>query len=92
MLQAVLAVLPLDRDVPAIFRAALHNDPAQAGPIHAQIDAACAALAPGQPVTPLPGEALYPRIRSAFAIIATSEPALYANVILRKGTIGTSAG
>lgn len=92
MLRAVLAVMPLDRDVPAIFRAALWNDPAQAGPIHVQIDAACAALAPGQAVTALSGEALYPRIRGAFAIVATSEPALYANVILRKGTIGGAPG
>jgi L-fucose mutarotase len=92
MLQAILAVMPLDRDVPAIFRAALHNDPAQSGPIHAQIDAACATLAPGHRVTPLAGEALYPRIRSAFAIVATSEAALYANVILRKGTIGANPG
>lgn len=88
MLQAVLAVMPLDRDAPAIHRAALHNDPAQAGPIHGQIDAACAALAPGHVVTALMGEALYPRIRGAFAIVATSETALFANVILRKGTIG----
>ena len=36
---------------------------------------------------PLAGEELYPRIRSCFAIIATSETALYANVILRKGAL-----
>jgi L-fucose mutarotase len=89
LLQAVLAVLPLDREAPggALFRAALNNDPAQAGPIHRAIDAACAAAAPGIAVLPLPGAALYPRIRGAFAVVATSEPALYANVILRKGVI-----
>jgi L-fucose mutarotase len=38
-------------------------------------------------VVPLPGEALYPRIRGAYAVVATSEPELYANVILRKGVI-----
>lgn len=87
MLRAILAVLPLDRDAPAIFRAGLHNDPAQAGAVHRQIDALCTALAPGHAVTPLAGQALYPRIRGAFAVVATSDEALYANVILRKGVI-----
>ncbi|RID92002.1 transporter [Gemmobacter lutimaris] len=89
VLSAILAVLPLDRDVPApILRAALNNDPVQAGEIHHRIDAACAALAPGHAVQPLAGAALYPRIRGAYAIIATGEPELYGNVILRKGVIG----
>ena len=92
MLDAVLRVLPLDNDTPAaIFRASLHNDPAQSGPIHARIDALCADLRPGYPVQPLSGDALYPRIRAAHAIIAPGEMALYANVILRKGVIGAAA-
>lgn len=89
LLQAILAVLPLDRAVPrAIFRAALNNDPDQRGPIHDQIDATCARLAPDHPVQPLAGADLYPRIRGAHTIVATSEMALFANVILRKGVIG----
>lgn len=89
VLSAILAVLPLDRDVPApILRAALNNDPAQAGDIHHRIDATCADLAPDHAVAPLEGAALYPRIRAAHAIIATGEPELYGNVILRKGVIG----
>lgn len=84
MLQAVLAVLPLDRSVPAaIFRAGEGNDPARAGAIHRAIDTACA----GHDVQPLAGDALYPRIRAAFVVVATGEPALFANVILRKGVI-----
>jgi L-fucose mutarotase len=87
--EAVLTLLPLDRAVPsALFRAALNNDPAQAGAIHGAIDALFARMAPGMTVTPLSGEALYPRIRSAHAIVATSETALFANVILRKGVVG----
>ena len=89
VLSAILAVMPLDRDVPApILRAALHNDPAQAGDIHRRIDALCADLAPGHRVQALDGAALYPRIRGAHAIIATGEAELYGNVILRKGVIG----
>lgn len=88
LLGAVLAVLPLDRAAPAaLFRAALMNDPAQAGQIHRAIDDLCRGCAPDFPVVPLPGEALYPRIRGAYAVVATSEPELYANVILRKGVI-----
>jgi len=90
LLDAILRVMPLDTAVPvAIFRAALNNDPDQSGPIHAAIDARCAALAPGNRVLALPGEALYPRIRAAHTIVASSETALFANVILRKGVIGT---
>ena len=63
-LQAILAVMPLDRDVPApILRASLNNDPAQSGPIHARIDALAARL--GMAVQPLAGADLYPRIRAA---------------------------
>ncbi len=88
LLQAILQVMPLDRDVPsAILRAALNNDPAQRAAIHRAIDALCARMVPDFPVTPLPGEALYPRIRNAHTIIATSEPELYGNVILRKGVV-----
>ncbi len=88
LLEAILKVMPLDRSQPvAIFRAALNNDPAQRGPVHKQIDAAAARLAPGFRVEPLDGGALYPRIRNAHTIVASSEPALYANVILRKGVI-----
>jgi L-fucose mutarotase len=36
----------------------------------------------------LAGTDLYTRIRAAHTIIATTEPALFANVILRKGVIG----
>ena len=89
VLDAVLQVLPLDRSVPgAIFRAALNNDPSQAGPVHRQIDALCAARAPGFGVTPLAGPDLYTRIDRAFVLVATGEMQTYANVILRKGVIG----
>lgn len=88
LLEAILQVLPLDRSVPhAILRAAAGNDPAKADPIHRQIDACCAALAPGFAPVALDGDALYPRIRAAHTIVATSETALFANVILRKGVI-----
>jgi L-fucose mutarotase len=88
VIEAILTVLPLDCDAPALFRSALNNDPAQKGDIHHRIDALFAKAAPGAKMTALTGEALYPRIRAAHAIVATSETELFANVILRKGVIG----
>ena len=89
ILEAILKVMPLDRAVPnAILRAALNNDPTQSNEFHQDLDAVCARLAPGFGVKPLAGGDLYPRIRAAHTIIATTEPALFANVILRKGVIG----
>jgi L-fucose mutarotase len=88
MLDAILAVLPIDTAVrDAIFRASLDNDPALTGPIHLQIEAVCHRHCPAITVRALSGDALYPRIRSAHTIVATSERALFANVILRKGVI-----
>lgn len=90
VLDAILAVMPLDRDVPhAIFRASPGNDPAAAPDrIHRDIAAACVLRAPGHTVAALAGADLYPRIRAAHTVVATSEIELFANVILRKGTIG----
>ena len=92
LLAAILQVMPLDRQVSqAVFRAALNNDPAQAGAFHHAVDAAIARLAPGFVMTPLAGAALYPRVKAAHTIVATSEPALFANVILRKGVVAAGA-
>ncbi|MCU0899174.1 MAG: transporter [Cypionkella sp.] len=88
LLRAILGLLPLDDDAPAaILRASLFNDPDQAGPIHHEIEHLCAQAKPGYAVKAMPGHALYPRIRAAHTVVATSETALYANVILRKGVI-----
>jgi L-fucose mutarotase len=88
MLEAILRILPLDRSVPdAILRAAAGNDASRVDPIHLAIDACCREFAPGMAPRALDGAALYPRIRAAHTIVATSETALFANVILRKGVI-----
>lgn len=88
MTEAILAVLPLDDDVQApILRASLNNDPAQSGDFHRGFDSLCARLAPGRRVRALSGDELYPRIRAAHVIVATSEPALFGNVLLRKGVV-----
>lgn len=86
MLKAVLAILPVE----AAGRASLNNDPAQAGDIHHEISDVCAGSGQGFALTPLAGADLYPRIKAAYAIIATSEAALFANVILRKAALSPS--
>lgn len=87
LLDAILRVLPLDEELPAILRAGLDSDPARRGAIHDRIDAVCAERAPGVTVMALPGTQLYPRIRAAHTIVATGETELFANVILRKGVV-----
>jgi L-fucose mutarotase len=87
LLRAILKILPVE----AAFRAALNNDAAQRGVIHQGVDDLCHTCGQRFPMTPLSGDALYPRIRSAYAIIATSEPELFANVILRKAALPASS-
>ena len=88
LLDAILTVLPLDTHVPhAVLRASEGNDPSRRAAIHDRIEAVVAQRAPGFEVRALAGEELYPRIRAAHTIVATSEPQPYANVILRKGVI-----
>ena len=88
LIEAILTVMPLDHLVPqAAFRAALNNDKTQANAFHHAVDAMVARMAPGFAVTPLDGADLYPRIRAAHTIVATTEGALFANVILRKGVV-----
>lgn len=89
--EAILAVMPVDRDLPpGIWRAALNNRPGEVAPFHTALDTLASRIAGVMP-EPLAGEALYPRIRAAHTIVATTEPALFANVILRKGVIAPGA-
>lgn len=93
VLDAVLRILPLDSFVPhAVMRSSLNNDPAQAAGIHREIEAVVDARHPGLAVRAMAGDELYPRVRAAHTVVATSESQLYANVILRKGVILPDAG
>lgn len=88
LLDAILHVLPVDDKVPqSIFRATVGGDPTLLDPVHHDIVAVCSRRAPGREVVPLVGEAFYKRVEAAHAIVATSEPRLYGNVIVRKGVI-----
>jgi L-fucose mutarotase len=58
-----------------------------ADPIHREMEAVCAKRPPDHKVVARAGADFYLRVRSAQAIVATSEPRLYANIIIRKGAI-----
>lgn len=83
LLEAILQLLPVEE----AMRAAQDNDPAKRGPIHTRIDAACGRGPHFLVARPLSGDELYPRIKTCFAVVATGELQLYANVILRKGAL-----
>lgn len=89
VLRAVLSVMPIDTAVPqAIFRAVNQMSPERSDPVHVEIEALCRSMAAGHAVVPLAPGAFYERVKAAHAIVATSEPRFFANVILRKGVIG----
>ncbi|MCA0048047.1 transporter [Mesorhizobium sp. B283B1A] len=88
VLDAILSILPVDDAVAeALFRASVKGDPSLADPVHHEIEAICARRAPGRKVVALAGADFYARVKLAHAIVATSEPRLYANIIIRKGVI-----
>ncbi len=51
------------------------------------MEAVCARRAPGFALVALVAMRFYARVKDAHTIVATSEPRLYANIIIRKGVI-----
>lgn len=84
MLNAVLSVMPVDDMVEQSVFIPFVDKPQ---PVHAVFGTAIALHAPGIRIFPLKGAAFYERVKAAHAVIATSEPALYGNIILRKGVV-----
>ncbi|WP_210526170.1 RbsD/FucU family protein [Rubellimicrobium arenae] len=86
VLRAVLSVLPLDDFVEA--PAAAMDAPGERPAIYPEFEAALQE-AEGRVVTmePVDRFAFYDRAKSAFAIFATGERRLYANIILKKGVL-----
>ena len=87
ILAAVLSVMPLDDFVPAAFRPGINGDPSHLEPIMAVFQELIAQYEPHVVLEPLMGEAFYARVKSAYAVIASGERALYGNIVLRKGVI-----
>ncbi|MFT4183513.1 MAG: RbsD/FucU family protein [Rhizobium sp.] len=88
VLDAILSVLPIDDFVPqAIFRATVRQDRDAVDPVHAEMIEVCARHEPDIKVVPLLPAEFYERVKQAHALVQTSEPRLYGNIILRKGVI-----
>jgi L-fucose mutarotase len=88
VLDAVLTVTPVDDFVPeALFRAVPANAPERLDPVHREMERICAVRAPGFRLVGLKGDAFYPRVKAAYAVVATSEARLHGNIIIRKGVI-----
>ena len=93
ILDAILQVMPVDDFVPeALFRASVKGEAPLADPVHHEMAAVCEKRAPRHRLVALPGPAFYERVRAAHAIVATSEPRLYGNIIIRKGVIYPGGG
>ena len=88
VIDAILQLLPVDDFVPeALFRATVKGEPGVLDPVHLEMIAVCEHRAPGHRLVPLVGDAFYSRVRAAHTVVATSEPRLYGNMIIRKGVI-----
>ncbi len=88
VMDAILSVMPLDEFVPeTAFRPAAYNDPLRIEPIFKEFDSIVARHEPRFKISVLVGEQFYSRVKSAYALIATTEPRLYGNIVLRKGVI-----
>ena len=84
ILDGILSVMPVDDMVKEAVFIPHHNTPQKC---HADFKAIVARHEPKIAVIPLVGQAFYDRVKSSYAIVASGEPALYANIILRKGVI-----
>ncbi|MBD0415970.1 RbsD/FucU family protein [Oryzicola mucosus] len=88
MLDAILQVMPVDDFVEqALFRYVVKGDPAHLEPVHHEMTEVCARRVPGFDIAALDTTAFYTRVRNAHTVVATSEPRLYANIVIRKGVV-----
>ena len=93
VINAILDILPVDDFVEnALFRSAKGNDANCLEPVHLEMQDVCNIHAPGRPLTVLVGAQFYDRVRAAHTVVATGEPRLYANMIIRKGVIYPQQG
>ncbi len=88
LLDAILSVMPLDEMVPdAAFRPAAFNDPKRMEPVFHEFETIIKKWETKFHVASLIGAEFYNRVKACYAIVATSEPRLYGNIVLRKGVI-----
>lgn len=90
LLDAILQLFPLDAyvDAPAALMAVAAGDDCPTPEIWATYRSILAARAPGQDEPEMIERfAFYERAKKAYAVIATGEEAIYANILLKKGVV-----
>lgn len=88
ILDAILSVMPVDDMVPeAVWRPAAYLDPARMEPVFKDFAAVLKKHEPAQNIVPLTGDAFYNKVKSCYAVVASSEARLYGNIIVKKGVI-----
>ncbi len=91
LLDAILTVIPMDKyvDCPAQLMALTPDDAAKLGdpPIWKEYAEIIERHEPGAKMGQIERFAFYEEARKAYAVIATGESAIYANIILQKGVI-----
>ena len=88
MLEAVLEMIPLDTYASENFMLmALSGGDTETPPIWAEYDKVAKSKDDNVRVCQLERFAFYERAKNAYAVIATGEEAVYANIILKKGVI-----
>lgn len=84
LLDAILSVLPIDDMVEqAVFIPGI----AEPQPSHELFKSIVTKHAPGAHVFDLKGQAFYDRVKTCYVLVASSETALYSNIIIRKGVV-----
>ena len=88
LLMAIVGVMPLDDFVPAAaFRMAVADKPDEIPPITTEFAAILARSGYAGQIEPLERFAFYERAAQCFAIVASAEERIYANLILKKGVV-----
>lgn len=87
ILGAVLSVLPIDNEANSISHAVNIHYPGKRDVIHEKMVSVVLENNITTDVTSQNPDVFYNRVKNCYAVIATSEPALYGNIILRKGVI-----
>ena len=88
ILDAILSVMPLDQMVPeCAFRPAAHLDPKRREHVFDDFEKIMAKWEPKMKLSVLVGADFYNRVKGCYAIVASSEPRLYGNIVLKKGVI-----
>jgi L-fucose mutarotase len=89
LLDAILPLYPLDTyvDAPVTLMKVAPGDEVTAPDIWEAYRALIASSAPGTNISFVERFAFYERAKKSYAVVATGEQALYANIILKKGVV-----